>query len=86
LRIERLPYSLDLSHCDFFLFGDILARMKLLSYETSDKLEHDITKTIEGIPKGTLTGVFHASKRRFEQCIQNEGNYFEETLPVEILF
>jgi hypothetical protein len=42
-----------------------------------EELEEAITDTIEGIPKGSLIGVFHAWRRRLEQCIQNEGDYFE---------
>jgi hypothetical protein len=43
-----------------FLFGYLHAKVKLLSYETMNELEEAITKTIEGIPKGTLIGVSHA--------------------------
>jgi hypothetical protein len=58
LRLEHRSNSLDLSPCDFFLFGYLHEKMKLLSYETIDELDNDITKTIEAVPKGILIDVF----------------------------
>jgi hypothetical protein len=36
--------------------------MELLSHETINEFEEAIVKTREGIPKGTLIGVFNAWK------------------------
>jgi hypothetical protein len=77
LGLKLPPYSPDLSSCGIFLCGYPYEKTKRLSYERIDELEEATTKTIEGIPKGTLIGVFHASKRRLKQCIQKERNYFE---------
>jgi histone-lysine N-methyltransferase SETMAR len=64
LRLEQPPYSPDLSPCDFFFVGDFHGKMKVLSSEIIDKPEEAITKTIEGIPRRILIGVFHAWRRR----------------------
>jgi hypothetical protein len=76
LRLEHPPYSRDLSLCDLF-FLVVFMKMKLLSYKTIGELEDAMTKANEGIPKETLIGIAHAWRRRLEQCIQSEGNYFE---------
>jgi hypothetical protein len=76
-KLEHPPYSLDLSLCDFFLFGYLHEKMKFLSYQTVEKLEEAITRTIEAIPKPQLIRVFQGWRRRLETCIQHEGNYFE---------
>jgi hypothetical protein len=47
------------------------------SYETAEQLEQAITDTIEGIAKAQLIAVCRAWRRRLEQCIEKEGNYFE---------
>jgi hypothetical protein len=44
-----------------------------------------MTATIEGIPKTQLIAVFRAWRRRLDQCIENEGNYFEERLSPDII-
>jgi hypothetical protein len=51
--------------------------MILLLYEMTDELEEGMTKTTDGILSVTLIGVFHAWRRRLEECIQNEGDSFE---------
>jgi hypothetical protein len=47
------------------------------SYETAEQLKQAITDTIEGIPKAQLIAVFRAWRRKLEQCIENNENYFE---------
>jgi hypothetical protein len=38
-RLGSPPYSLDLLPCDFYLFGYLRQKMKLLSYEALKELE-----------------------------------------------
>jgi uncharacterized protein (DUF2344 family) len=47
------------------------------SYETAEQLEQAIPDTIEGIAKAQLIAVCRAWRRRLEQWIEKEGNYFE---------
>jgi hypothetical protein len=47
------------------------------SYGTAEQLEQAITDTIEGIPKAQLIAMFLIWRRRLEQYIENDGNYFE---------
>jgi hypothetical protein len=42
-RLEHLPYSPDLSPCDFVLFDHLHEKMQFLSYHTVDELEEIIT-------------------------------------------
>jgi hypothetical protein len=76
-RPEHPPYSPDFAHCDFVLFRYLHEEIQFLLYATVEELEQTITRIIEHITKSQLIRAFRAWRRRFEKCIQQEGNYFE---------
>jgi hypothetical protein len=60
------PYSPDLSPCDFFSVST-----------TEKKAKAAATMEITSIPKEAFTSCFQDLQKRWQQCTDRGGNYFE---------
>jgi len=79
-NITVLPhplYSPDLSQCDFFLFPQLKKRLKGWRHENIAVIKAAATMELTGIPKEAFTNCFQDLQKRWQQCIDCEGNYFE---------
>jgi hypothetical protein len=57
-RPDHPAYSLDLTLCDFFLFGCLYETIFEFVYETVEELEKKIKVIIEAISKSRLIAIF----------------------------
>jgi len=71
------PYSPDLAPCDFFLFPELKKHLRGHRFETDSEVNQAVTGALNIISKDGLWGAFQAWEKRWIQCIQAEGAYFE---------
>jgi hypothetical protein len=71
------PYSPDLSPCDFFCFHDRKKRLKVRRHENIEVIQAAATMELTGILKEAFTSCFQDLEKRWQQCIDCGGNYFE---------
>jgi len=79
-NITVLPhpqYSPDLSPCDFFLFPRLKKRLKGWRHENIEAIQAAAMVELTGIPKESFTSCFQDLQKRWQQCIDCRGNYFE---------
>ena len=67
------PYSLDLAHCDFWLFP----KLRDCCYETIEEMKEAVTKVIESLTQEDFHGSFQKFLERYNKCIAAGGEYFE---------
>ena len=75
--LEHPPYSPDLAPCDYWLFPKIKGVLKGSHFEGVEDIKEHVTSTLRSIKKEEFEGCFEAWKRRFQKCIDFEGEYFE---------
>jgi len=71
------PYSPDLSPCDFFLFPRLKKRLKGWQHENIEVIQAAATMELTRILKEEFTSCFQDLKKRWQQCTDCRGNYFE---------
>jgi hypothetical protein len=77
-RAIHPSYSPDLAPFDFYLFGHVKHCLREQSFETADELVLAIDAILMGIEKWTLHAAFLDSMHRLRQCIETNGDYFQE--------
>ena len=77
VTINHLPYSPDMTPCDFYLFGKLHLAMKGKRYADVDAIQKASTVIFNAIPKDDLKKSFDNLLDRANRCIQCEGDYFE---------
>jgi hypothetical protein len=80
LKVTVFPhhlYSPDLSPCDFFLFPRLKKRIKGRRHENIEAIQAVATMELTGFPKEAFTNCFQDLQKRWQQCIDSGGNYFE---------
>ena len=75
--IEWPPRSLDLSPCDFFLWGILKDRVYRRKLRSIEKLKNAITMEILAINSNLCQMVCHSVTDRLQQCLAVEGQQFE---------
>ena len=76
--IRHLPYSPDLSPCDFWLFD--LIKRQLVDATDEEDLNRQITKVLGKIPQEEFLKTFEKWLERMQMCITNKGDYFEHLI------
>jgi hypothetical protein len=72
------PYSPDLCQCVFFSVSTTeKKRLKERRLENIEAIQAAATMELTGIPKEAFTSCFQDLQRRWQQCIDCGGNYFE---------
>jgi histone-lysine N-methyltransferase SETMAR len=71
------PYCPDLSPCDFLLFPRLKKRLKGRRHENIEAIQAAVTMELTGILKEAFTSCFQDLQKRWQQCIDCGGNYFE---------
>jgi hypothetical protein len=76
--LPHTPYSPDLSPCDFFSVSTTDIKMlKGRRHENIEAIHAAATMELTGIPKETFTSCFQDLQKRWQQCIDCGGNYFD---------
>ena len=71
--VPHRPYSLDLAHCDFWLFP----KLRGYRYETIDEMREVVTKVIYTLTQEDFYGAFQKLLEQYNTCIEAGGDYFE---------
>ena len=71
--VPQLPYSPDLSPCDFWLFP----KLRGCRYETSEKMKEAVTKVIDTLTQEDFDGAFQKLLELYNKCIAARGDYIE---------
>jgi hypothetical protein len=77
-KFKRLPYpaySLDLSPCDFRLFGILKGNMKDRAFQTIEKIIDAVTLIWNGVTFEQLQSVFLNWMEHFESAPSNGETY-----------
>jgi hypothetical protein len=74
--LPHSPYSPDLSPCDFFSVSTTEKRLKGWRRENIEAQAASMME-LTGIPKEAFTSCFQDLQKRWQQCIDRGGNYFE---------
>jgi hypothetical protein len=69
------PYSPDLAPSDFFLFGYVKKRLKVMAFRSYEELLNAIGEVVAGIESETLTAAFEHWMERLEWVSKNHGDY-----------
>ena len=71
--VPQLPYSPDLSPCDFWLFPKLWG----CRYERIEEMKKAVTKVIDMLTQEDVHGAFEKLLERYNKCIAAGGDYFE---------
>jgi hypothetical protein len=74
--VPQLPYSPDLSPCDFFLFPKLKFRLKGRHFGKVGHIEKAVTDQLKAIPVGDYQRCYE-EWGRLRRCVASQGNYFE---------
>jgi hypothetical protein len=77
-RLPHLPYSPDLSACDFWLFGMLKGILNDREFHSLDEIEGAITMTRNDLTFDQVQSVFHNWMNRLRWVIENGGEYITE--------
>uniref|UniRef100_A0A8C4QZV8 Mos1 transposase HTH domain-containing protein n=1 Tax=Eptatretus burgeri TaxID=7764 RepID=A0A8C4QZV8_EPTBU len=75
--LEHPPYSPDLAPCDFFLFPRLKTPMKGTHFASVEEIQRAVTNELNGLSDNDFQGCFKAWQRRWQACIDSQGDYFE---------
>ena len=75
--LEHLPYSADLTPCNFFLFPKIKSALKGTHFSDIDSIKMAATTELKKIPENAFQECFKSWKRQMNKCFQVKGYYFE---------
>jgi histone-lysine N-methyltransferase SETMAR len=76
-RVPHLPYSSDLSPCDFWLFGTLKQKMKERVFQSEEQILAAITKSWNELTFENSQRVFHNWMERLIWVIANSGEYHQ---------
>ena len=75
--LNHLPYSSDLSTCDFFLFPRLKKMLSGNKYMSRSSLGSAIYQCLQQIPKEDYLSAFRGWVKRLQKCVSVKGEYFE---------
>jgi hypothetical protein len=75
-RVPHLPYSPDLSPCDFWLFGMLKHQIKDRSFRATEEILSAIRDLWNEVTSDQLQSAFFNWMRRLEYVIEHEGEYY----------
>ena len=71
--VPQLPYSSDLTPCDFWLFPKLTGCL----YETIEEMKEGVTKLIDTLTQEDFHGAFEKLLEWYNKCIAVGGGYLE---------
>ena len=75
--LPQPPYSPDLAPSDFFLFPKLKSELKGCRFESIEAIKTNSLAHLRSIPKTAFQECLRTLKKRWQQCIQSRGEYFE---------
>jgi hypothetical protein len=75
--IPHPPYSLDLAHCDFFLFPEMKLKLKGGRFDTIEEIQAESQRVIDTLTEKDFQEAFQKWRRRWDQWLHAGVNYFE---------
>ena len=75
--LNHLPYSPDLSPCDFFLFPRLKNILSGNKYTSRSSLGSAIYQCLKQIPKEDYLSAFRDWVKWLQTCVSVKGEYFE---------
>jgi hypothetical protein len=69
------PYSPDLAPSDFFLFGHVKGMLCGPAFGSSGEPLSAVGGILAPIEESILINVFHKWRKRFQKCINTEGEF-----------
>ena len=76
--LYHLPYSLDLSPCDSFLFPRPKKMLSGNKYTSRSSLGSAIYQCLQQIPKEDYLSAFRDWIKRLQKCVSVKGEYLED--------
>ena len=77
LVVPQLPYSPDLSPCDFLLLPRLKNHIKGRHFGTLVNIQKSVTHELKGISAEAFQNCYEKWKQRLRRCVAAQGNYFE---------
>jgi len=77
LVFPQLPYSPDLSPCDFFLFPELKFYLKGSHFGTVDNIQKVVTEQLWALPHEDFQHCYRDWERRLRRCVASKENYLE---------
>ena len=74
--VPQLPYSPDLSPCDFFLFPKLKFNLKGRHFGTVENIEKAVTNQLKAIPVSDYQRCYKEWEC-LRRCVASQGNYFQ---------
>ena len=71
------PTPPDLAPCDFFLFPRMKRNLKGKRFQNVEEVRVKMTETLKAITLQQFQNCFEQLKRRWDKCIDCQGEYFE---------
>ncbi|KAA6371485.1 MAG: putative Mariner Mos1 transposase [Streblomastix strix] len=78
-RFAHLPYSPDISPCDFYLFGTLKTQLKGKHFTDPQKLTEETVKIWNEIPPIRHLNAMKSWTTRLEYVIDHEGKYYNKS-------
>jgi hypothetical protein len=75
--LSEVPYSPDLSPCDFYLFPKLKSRVKGYHFQTPDSVQKVVTDAMKTLTDADFQSWYEAWKIRWTKCVASEKCYFE---------
>jgi transposase len=70
-------YSPVLTPCDFFLFLKIKLKLKGRRFNTTEEIQANSQRVLDTLTEKYFQEAFQKWRRRWDWCLDEEGNYFE---------
>ena len=77
--VEWPPRSPDLNACDFFLWGYIKSKVYENQPRTAADLKQNIRNEVAAIPGVMLQRGMQNFRKRFQECVDNNGQHLKYT-------
>ena len=76
-QYQNLPYSPDLSPCDFFSFPKVKKQLRGIWFNDDNEMVTTFEQAINSLTKEDFKNCFKGWFIRMHKCIDAEGQYFE---------
>ena len=74
------PYSPDLAPSDFHVFGPLKEAMGGKSFRSDEEVQQAVHEWLRSQPKEFFSRGLHALPKRWNTCMERNGNYIENLL------
>jgi histone-lysine N-methyltransferase SETMAR len=76
--LPHLPYSPDLAHSDFHVFGPLKEAMGGKSFGSDEQVQQAVHEWLRSQPKYFFSRGIYALPKRWNTCMVHNGDYVEK--------